>query len=140
MSSEVWFQTNIVLTSTPDSTTFYGGIGFLSCSFDRITREKSWVGMRIMKYKSLERLWNETSLFNRAHAVRMSDQRSRPLDMINRQYTKMAKFWSDKCWLDVGWNVVTVWHVHSTIHKTVKILVRQMLGRCWVKQGFAKLY
>ena len=55
-------------------------------------------------------------------------------NMFIWQYTKLANIWSEKCLVDVGWNVGTVWHVHPTIHKTCQHLVWQI--KCLVDVGW----
>ena len=78
-------------------------VGFLSCSFDRVIRLKSLVGIPIVNDKSFESLPKKNGLFTRPHGA----------------------------W--VGQNVRTAWHVYSTIHKNGLHLVWQILGGYWVK-------
>ena len=44
--SLIWFRANMVPTSTQKFYCFHR-VGFLSVSFDRVNRQKSWVGMHI---------------------------------------------------------------------------------------------
>lgn len=84
-------------------------VGYLSCSFDRVTQHKSWVGIRITKDESFESLWNiyQTSCSLNVgqnvgtiwHVGWMLVKISGRFDMFTRQYTKLANIWP----ANVGW-------------------------------------
>ena len=123
MSGEIWFRANIVPTSTQH---FYCShlVEFLFCSFNRVTRQNSCVGMRIMKDKSFESLQNEAGLFTSPRAVWMSAKCRNRLTCSSDNTKKWPTFGPTNVWwmlgemsgpFDRGLSFVNEWEVLRSV-------------------------